>query len=186
MRQKIKFTNNNFNIKYLNNNLNNKLNNNLNNNNQINNNNNNNNNINNNNNQINNNNNLNNNNNNKKLFKCTVDECGKAFARKINLITHNRTHTGEKPYQCTVDECGKVFADISNYITHKKTHSENRVLYQCEFCNKEYYSEWYLEIHKKKEEQMKHYQFECDYADSMIVKFDNNNHAFKCSDKCIF
>ena len=47
--------------------------------------------------------------------KCNV--CSRTFARKANLITHQRTHNGEKPYACS---CGSRFARSDALKEHIK------------------------------------------------------------------
>lgn len=54
-------------------------------------------------------------------FVCPEPNCGKVFAKKFLLKTHNGVHSKQKPWSCT--ECRKSFAQKSRLKRHQKTHS---------------------------------------------------------------
>ncbi|XP_053695157.1 zinc finger protein 182-like [Sabethes cyaneus] len=50
-----------------------------------------------------------------KPYECPT--CGRGFARRDKLRIHIRTHTGEKPYACP---CGRAYAQKNDLKTHQK------------------------------------------------------------------
>jgi len=56
------------------------------------------------------------------VYKCPHEGCTKAFARRYNLATHLRRHTGETPYGCPVVTCGKRFKWRSSMAHHLRSH----------------------------------------------------------------
>ncbi|KAL6799958.1 hypothetical protein J3E68DRAFT_448367 [Trichoderma sp. SZMC 28012] len=56
-----------------------------------------------------------------KEFPCSL--CGKKFTRKINQVSHERSHFGERPFKCTHMGCDKAFTRISDCQRHQKIHT---------------------------------------------------------------
>ncbi|XP_077111617.1 gastrula zinc finger protein XlCGF66.1-like [Ranitomeya variabilis] len=79
-----------------------------------------------------------------KTFSCS--ECGKCFNRKMNLVTHQRIHTGEKSLSCS--ECGKCFMWKSQLITHQRNHTGEKP-YSCLECGKCFLWKSHLVIHQR-------------------------------------
>lgn len=56
------------------------------------------------------------------VYACPHTSCNKSFARRYNLATHLRRHTGETPYGCPVASCGKRFKWRSSMAHHLRSH----------------------------------------------------------------
>lgn len=68
---------------------------------------------------------------NSRQYRCKV--CFKTFNQLVNLVTHERIHTGERPFRCEI--CLKTFTQQPNLWKHIRTHTGERP-YRCETCNK--------------------------------------------------
>jgi len=69
-------------------------------------------------------------------FPCDI--CGNVYARKENLKSHLRKHTGETPYECSFCEAKfNMSYKLKEHVNSKHLHVEKQ-LFVCEFCGKEY------------------------------------------------
>ncbi|KAL1915126.1 uncharacterized protein VTP21DRAFT_7607 [Calcarisporiella thermophila] len=65
-------------------------------------------------------------------FACTWPNCQKRFIQRSALTVHFRTHTGEQPHVCEHSGCGKAFADSSSLARHRRTHVKEWKPWRCE------------------------------------------------------
>ena len=72
--------------------------------------------------------------------------CAKSFASRMNLVRHNRIHTGDKPFQC--DQCKKCFTQKHHLLRHILCHKGEKP-FKCECCGKCFPRKSYLVIHKR-------------------------------------
>ncbi|KAI9225280.1 MAG: hypothetical protein DHS80DRAFT_33862 [Piptocephalis tieghemiana] len=76
----------------------------------------------------------------KKVYKCNVEGCGKAYTRPCRLKEHVRSHTQERPFQC--EQCGAKYLRASHLARHAISHlpEDQVVYYTCPHpgCTKRY------------------------------------------------
>ena len=68
-----------------------------------------------------------------KPFKCTFENCEKAFSRRDKLTDHARTHLNYEPFHCRF--CSKGFFRKDNLKEHEVLHTKDYP-YKCEKCPK--------------------------------------------------
>ena len=93
-----------------------------------------------------------------KPYECDV--CQKRFSLKSNLTKHHRTHSGEKPHEC--DVCQKRFSQTGHLTQHKRTHTKEEP-YECDVCNKRFSRTAHLTFHERTHTGEKPY--ECDVCE---------------------
>ncbi|PAA84646.1 hypothetical protein BOX15_Mlig012806g1 [Macrostomum lignano] len=80
-----------------------------------------------------------------KPFKCCI--CSRRFSQRVNLLDHERVHTGEQPFFC--DLCGRKFSQQANLHTHRKIHLVAKD-FHCSMCHKGFVQKINLMSHLEK------------------------------------
>lgn len=80
-----------------------------------------------------------------RLFACSY--CDQVCNRRIQLVEHERIHTGERPYKC--DVCDATFAQRTNWRTHMNVSHLNRADYKCNTCQRCFKRQRQLDNHIK-------------------------------------
>jgi len=95
-----------------------------------------------------------------KNFPCRT--CGKPFARRSDLVRHERIHSGVRPHVCDHADCGKQFIQRSALTVHQRVHTGEKP-HHCEICAKRFSDSSSLARHRRTHSGKRPYK--CPYAD---------------------
>ncbi|KAG5669668.1 hypothetical protein PVAND_017551 [Polypedilum vanderplanki] len=93
-------------------------------------------------------------------FKCTNQNCDKAFYTLAGLKKHSETHS-EKALPC--EYCGKLFSCLNNLRTHLYYHAEPKFSCDFEGCGKKFFMRKLWKSHMKVHKGQK--DFDCEFCD---------------------
>ena len=85
-------------------------------------------------------------------YKCTWENCDKAYAQKDHLRVHLMSHTGEYPFVCPFELCKAKFRQEKPFLIHQQRYHLNIRPFKCNQCTKDFTLERdlasHLETHK--------------------------------------
>ncbi|XP_066548470.1 zinc finger protein 648 [Amia ocellicauda] len=118
-------------------------------------------------------------------YKCP--QCGWAFKKSSNLLSHIETHSGLKPYVCEI--CSKAYSHQGTLQQHKRLHTGERP-YICPYCDKTYI--WSSDFRKHIRTHTGEKPYVCDACGKAFVRssdlrkhernMHNNNKPFPCQE----
>lgn len=117
--------------------------------------------------------------------QCLV--CGKSFAKKVNLVNHELTHSGNKPYCCHI--CDKRFVQLTSLNNHMLTHLGQKP-HTCTVCQKSFTQNINLIEHRRLQHPS-HHTFQCPvcneaFPDNFALKTHKKTHTIIKGFHCRF
>lgn len=61
-----------------------------------------------------------------KRFLCSLEGCGRSFARKTAVESHLQTHLEDKPFVCSLPECNAAFVRQHDLRRHEQIHAKSK------------------------------------------------------------
>lgn len=80
-----------------------------------------------------------------RLYKCEF--CEKKFARPQSRDVHAAMHTGVQAHLC--QDCGASYSSLSSLIDHRKRKHLDLKNFNCEECEKKFFTKQELEAHER-------------------------------------
>ncbi|CAO1335303.1 unnamed protein product [Diamesa hyperborea] len=80
-----------------------------------------------------------------KIHTCNI--CDKVFKGLNDLRKHLRIHSNERPYECQEKGCAKKFRQAGCLKNHRASQHGTSVLFQCDYCGKQFPVKERLRLH---------------------------------------
>ena len=78
----------------------------------------------------------------------TCEVCNAGFSFKLDLLAHEKVHSGVKQEKYECEECGATFAQGGSLTRHMRQHEDGSVgKFKCNICEKTFHRKWNLLRH---------------------------------------